>query len=45
MHSGIGEEKQLQQFNIPVIENLKGVGKEFARSSRSTCYLQSKTWL
>ena len=27
MHSGIGEEKQLQQFSIPVIENLKGVGK------------------
>ena len=27
MHSGIGEEKQLNDFNIPVIENLKGVGK------------------
>ncbi len=27
MHSGIGEEKQLKKFNIDVIENLKGVGK------------------
>ena len=27
MHSGIGEEKQLNEFDIPVIENLKGVGK------------------
>ena len=27
MHSGIGEEKQLKEFDIPVIENLKGVGK------------------
>ena len=27
MQSGIGEEEQLKQFNIPVIENLKGVGK------------------
>ena len=27
MHSGIGEEEQLQKFNIQVIENLKGVGK------------------
>ena len=27
MHSGIGDEKILNKFNIPVIENLKGVGK------------------
>ncbi len=27
MHSGIGEEKQLKEFDIPVIENLNGVGK------------------
>ena len=27
MHSGIGEEEQLKSFNINVLENLKGVGK------------------
>ena len=27
MQSGIGEVEQLKQFNIPIIENLKGVGK------------------
>ena len=27
MHSGIGEEEQLKKFNIQVLENLKGVGK------------------
>ena len=27
MHSGIGEEEQLKKFDIQVIENLKGVGK------------------
>ena len=27
MHSGIGEEDQLRSFNINVLENLKGVGK------------------
>ena len=27
MHSGIGEEKQLKKFNIDIIENLPGVGK------------------
>jgi len=27
MHSGIGEEEQLKKFNIKVLENLKGVGK------------------
>ncbi len=27
MHSGIGEEEQLKKFDIDVIENLKGVGK------------------
>ena len=27
MHSGIGEEEQLKKYNIKVLENLKGVGK------------------
>ena len=27
MHSGIGEEEHLKKFNIKVVENLKGVGK------------------
>ena len=27
MHSGIGDEKILSMYDIPIIENLKGVGK------------------
>ncbi|WP_049919020.1 GMC family oxidoreductase [Mycobacterium simiae] len=50
MHSGIGNEKQLRHFGIPVVENLPGVGMNFQDHIGFTCVWElpaprKVTWL